>query len=362
MKSTGNNTARVLKFFDTLFDSVNGSTLYSNHGKQYKCAIHRTSGHIQFWSECRKHLKNMYFKQEGSTRKFVPPSLKNWIVTLAGLEEIYRTLPKDVSFLRLRQINQDPLENFFGQVRQHGGRNINPSVNSFKKYFKTLLINNLATTHSAGFNCENENSLFIIDQIQNFVVQGVPEEDELVEIPMLKHIHIPQLNLSFLDKLSVGYVSGFLSKYIKTIKTCSVCKQNIISNLTIDEWHALISQKEYFQDIPNKLRYCSVQFIEGICSIHNIIMAVLPKICHMRNCLIHLRNYVTENVSFAFISCEHVNDVKQAIINRFVYFCTYNWCVGINRQLRGRDNRTLLNDPIYVRARSYFSKNKGNRA
>lgn len=41
-------TAKILKFFDTLFDNVNGHTLWPMHGKQFECAVSETSGHFQY--------------------------------------------------------------------------------------------------------------------------------------------------------------------------------------------------------------------------------------------------------------------------------------------------------------------------
>lgn len=34
---------------------------------------------------------------------------------------------KSFKYLCLRRINQDPLENFFGRIRSHGVRNVNPT-------------------------------------------------------------------------------------------------------------------------------------------------------------------------------------------------------------------------------------------
>lgn len=54
-----------------------------------------------------------------------------------------------------RNFNKDPLENFFCQVRQHAGRNINSTRSNFSTYYKSLLINSCTRYMSPGSNCED---------------------------------------------------------------------------------------------------------------------------------------------------------------------------------------------------------------
>ncbi|XP_023312941.1 uncharacterized protein LOC108916758 [Anoplophora glabripennis] len=103
LDASGSQTAEVLKFFDKLFDSVNGNTLFPKNGKILKCAVSSSSGHVMFWREARNHLKNMYFVNVISKEEMVPPSLKNWIRTLAGMEELLKILKENnITFLGLK--------------------------------------------------------------------------------------------------------------------------------------------------------------------------------------------------------------------------------------------------------------------
>jgi hypothetical protein len=93
--------------------------------KENKCGV-------VFWKEAKKDLKAMSFESSKRVDKKVP-SLKNWTVTLNGLD-VYKTLRGacNISLMKTRSFNQDPLENFFGQMRQQGHRNINPAARLFQ--------------------------------------------------------------------------------------------------------------------------------------------------------------------------------------------------------------------------------------
>lgn len=75
--------------------------------------------------------------------------------------------------LKTRNINQDPLENFFGMIRSHNRRNLNPTCSNFESSFKTLLINNLTGKHSIGNNCEEDTNKKILFSLQYFVENSI---------------------------------------------------------------------------------------------------------------------------------------------------------------------------------------------
>lgn len=56
--------------------------------------------------------------------------------------------------LDLKYVNQDPIENYLGQIRSNGHRNTNSSSNQFGCVFKTLVTANLTSCHSISSNCE----------------------------------------------------------------------------------------------------------------------------------------------------------------------------------------------------------------
>ncbi|GLV38177.1 hypothetical protein CBL_12823 [Carabus blaptoides fortunei] len=99
----------------------------------------------------------MEFLNKVEGKKSSPPSLINLTITIRRIHEIFRiTKKKRAEYLCTRNFNQDPLENFFGLVHNHGVRNISPNCSAFKPAFKMLTINNFRAKHSLGANCEED--------------------------------------------------------------------------------------------------------------------------------------------------------------------------------------------------------------
>ncbi|CAH2009418.1 unnamed protein product [Acanthoscelides obtectus] len=147
LSETAQGTAKVLKFFDDIMDSVNGYSLYPSSGKPLRSAVSLCTDHFEFWVEARQTLRKMYYQAEGTEERLRPPSLVNWTVTINGIIDIFEMLEQgNVNHLKCRRLNQDLIENFFGQIRQQGLRDTNPTCSHFKNHFKTLLITFLAAT------------------------------------------------------------------------------------------------------------------------------------------------------------------------------------------------------------------------
>lgn len=158
---------------DKLFDSVNGSTATPKIGKDLRCAVTKNSCHWSFWRDALKILGSMKFVC--SRNKVV--SIKNWIETIKGIMYLSnKLLSNGCKFIILRNLNQDPLENFFCSIRSHGIRNINPTCTGFISSFKSLLVSNLTTKHSVGANCEIDNSEEVLVSLKEFVLLNECEE------------------------------------------------------------------------------------------------------------------------------------------------------------------------------------------
>jgi len=83
-------TGLLCLFIDKLFVSVIGGTILPPDGKNFRCAVTKTSAHWDFWNEALKTLETMKF--DCKHNKVV--SIQNWIETIKGVKYLSKKLLK----------------------------------------------------------------------------------------------------------------------------------------------------------------------------------------------------------------------------------------------------------------------------
>lgn len=124
-------TAEFVHDMDLLFDSCNSK--FSSAFDEYKSmrrAVTSKSPHPTFWKEMLQKISTWKFIGEKTSDNL--PVKKGWLHTIQALLEIWSDL-QSVGFsnLRTRSLNQDPLENLFGIIRQTSGSDLNPTCYHF---------------------------------------------------------------------------------------------------------------------------------------------------------------------------------------------------------------------------------------
>ncbi|XP_039302727.1 uncharacterized protein LOC105207257 isoform X2 [Solenopsis invicta] len=97
----GYDTAIVLDFFNKVFDSVNAHTLHPE--TPLRVAVTKNSKHHDFWPHATKLLSDMRYV-DPNTKQPVKciPSLKNWIFTLRGFQNIWKIVDNaGIKFLKI---------------------------------------------------------------------------------------------------------------------------------------------------------------------------------------------------------------------------------------------------------------------
>ena len=179
-------------------------------GKEFRSSVTSTSPHWTFWKESLTVLESMNFKTK------VPPTIKNWIATIKGFQYLCKKLlNQGFRFITLRSFNQDPLENFFCQIRSHGLRNINPTCYHFQTSFKSLIITNVISSHSVGANCQGDDCQNSTN-LKQLLSLDVPNKSNPIEIDNLnstKNKTFPQK--SRLALACQAYVTGAIVNQVK---------------------------------------------------------------------------------------------------------------------------------------------------
>lgn len=170
-----------MKLFNDIFDSTNGSAKsLPKNTNPLRCPVTENSLHADFWSQARKCLlENVRFIDRRTLKPVSVPSLRNWASTLGGFQRLRNNLKRlSVKRFSPRNVNQDPLENFFGMIRSHGRRNVNPTSTQFQSSFKSLLINNLTSADTIKGNCQMDQDE-VLCSLRNFVEKAGSADDNI---------------------------------------------------------------------------------------------------------------------------------------------------------------------------------------
>lgn len=329
------------------------------HGKYLRCAIKDNSPHSAFWNEAIKVLASVTFIRK-DRKEFVPPSIKNWIITIRGFQCIWTKLKKaGFEFLSLRNLNQDPLENFFGCIRSHGIRNVNPTCASFVASFKTLVVNNFFSSHSVGSNCEEDESDGALDLLKQFVGSNAKTAitSDVVELgnnSYIEAIALINTNANSIVCNTHSYIAGSIIRTIfKKQGACSQCKKDLIATESSKE-HMLTEVRAYS---PKALIRANTQFTKLFSAFEQICRFYLPKICTTSYIQQQLRLKL-RTVPTAFTCKKH--DLQSVFIEEFLRFFIKMYITNINNILKGMDlRRDRINDDLKKLAYTNYVKNKG---
>lgn len=346
------DTADFLLLMDKLFDSVNGAARTAKKGKLLRCAVTQNSQHKEVWKQSIKMLRSVRFLCPRTMTLKKVPSVENWIKTLNGFLYLREKLLREgIKYIIPRNFNQDPLENFFGMIRSHGCRNINPTCTSFMTSFKSSLLSNFVSSHSVGANCEKDDSDGALDTLKSFVVNNVPL-DECDDVP--EHIFpdsetIDTNNSAMGSSETKKYVGGYIVKKIKQLtKNCNDCKNIINSSDATD----IVSVREYSRGILNRP---NTNFQNFFNSVIDIFEKNISKYCYKFNVKDNVIRCIPQHIIDSYSCKAHVRIALTVIVE----FMIYAWTNNINKILHGKIKNNSK-DPIKQLADKYYQQHKKN--
>ncbi|VEN36818.1 unnamed protein product [Callosobruchus maculatus] len=320
-------TAEFVSLIDTLFDSLNSSSVYSQSGKKFRSALSNDSPHIEFWSNLLpKFSEWKLFDKETGKLHTAYKFIEGWQISIRAIMVLWSNLKeKGFKYLLLRTLNQDPLENLFGQIRQHGITNTNPTCYQFIAALKTVIINNFGVPLSKQGNCEEDYCKSVGDFSQ-FLQNYAAEEIDTEEIS----------DSSILDSSEAEIISGEASAYVAgyflnkiNIPDCSLCKQSVFADDASGK-HLFVMFKEV--DDVTRLKYAHDQIINLVDTIHTSLYHFLDQNGHLTNIENRFKTYLKEKslIHVNYLCTEH-NCLDQII----------DKCVRINLYKYVRDQKVL---------------------
>ena len=219
-------TAAFLERVDKIFDSCNSLTF--KDPKIQRRPFSQRSPHIEIMEsgvDLFQSLKVVH-KATGQDKTSNFKCLKGWVITLKSIISLLHRLYNDgiVSFLITRRLNQDPLENPFGSIRQQGGNSDNPTPIQFKRAYKKLFHTNLLQVDTGNCEIDMDQPLLQLGNLQHI---AAPVLTNAPRIP-LKIITTEYANMDVQAKIikdnATVYVAGFLLRKTFLKHRCSLVK------------------------------------------------------------------------------------------------------------------------------------------
>ena len=88
-------------------------------------------------------------------------------IALKSTLEVWKAIQGSVTFLCTRRLNQDPLENFFGSIRQQGGNCDTPTPSQFSRASKKLFFNQYLLPMGTGNCAADLDSILVTNKATN---------------------------------------------------------------------------------------------------------------------------------------------------------------------------------------------------
>ena len=223
LPSSAVGTAELLSRFDQIFDLCN--SLSFKDTKICRRPLTSSSPHLEQMKKGANFIASIKVINAATreNRTNYLKCLKGWCITLQAIPELWSRLNRDfdTTFLVTRQLNQDPLENFFGSIRQQGGNSDNPTPVQFKRAYRKLFHTNLLSVSST--NCEIDENV-LLTQLTD--IQNLPELPP-VEVGPLK-IVTSDYSSEHIDKRifkdnAMAYVAGYLLRKTFQKHKCEKC-------------------------------------------------------------------------------------------------------------------------------------------
>ena len=197
----------------------------------HRRTVTKNSIHHQFFKEMIEFIQFIKVinpaTQEDDTNNL--KCLDSFCITINGVQSLWEMLsPENFQFLLTRRLNQDPLENFFGSIRQPGGNADNATPLQFTRTFKKLFYDNFLITISTG-NCTAD-----FDSIPKS--KKTSSSKKILEPPDQGSIEVDVTDFkTCLEENAIGmnaiaYIAGYLLKKRLLKHPCEICKEELINN------------------------------------------------------------------------------------------------------------------------------------
>lgn len=235
LPESATTTANFVEKINHLFDLFNSSHLNNVH------VFRGVEKQIEFLEEMIVLFKDLkvYNEKKGKYVTKTVSFISGWQMTIKAVLELWKMLKeKGYTFFLTRHLNQDCLENFFGQIRNCSGNSRNPTPIQFCRAFKKMLFLKYFNQEDTG-NCMKDFSEALIFISSNFPEQG-PHTFLQPAVPR-RPIRVFTNDYQILESSggnALIYIAGYLLFKSAQQHSCDTCDEyRSLDNLKADEKH-----------------------------------------------------------------------------------------------------------------------------
>ena len=137
-------TSAFIRNFDNLFDMLNSSKKTVSSSKIHKRPYKGTEFQKKFLDEMSKFISKLRVWKTTKKRGFCETTnrvvfINCWLITINSIKSLWDVLKNEgFNCLYTRYLNQDPIEQLFGDIREINGLSCNPTALQFSYNFKKL--------------------------------------------------------------------------------------------------------------------------------------------------------------------------------------------------------------------------------
>lgn len=322
-------TSKCCEFFDALFDSVNSRRRAVRRFKPLDCLLSTGSAHLDFWRKARNIFSTMKFVDTQGHVTDQPTCIQNWSFTLRGFEALWNILQNQgFSHVCLKNINQDPLENFFDQVLSHGNYNTRPTCSEFIGSFKTIIINTQKLARKNSFNYADDGGS-MLTLLKDYLDGSRHIPVPATERPKIDRLAYLEDTTRSLNAKILKYVEDFVARRLSKIVHCAACKSKLIDSTVDPTKFTFIRDKKI---IPGShirpIAPISVAFPK-VC---NVVWNIIPDVIHMREIRAMIIDYINLYFDMTFLDC-NIHNLSNVFILNVVNYLLFKWVELRNKKL-----------------------------
>ena len=270
-------TSAFIRNFDNLFDMLNSSKKTVSSSKIHKRPYKGTEFQKKFLDEMSKFISKLRVWKTTKKRGFCETTnrvvfINCWLITINSIKSLWDVLKNEgFNCLYTRYLNQDPIEQLFGDIREINGLSCNPTALQFTYNFKKLFF--IKYSNSGTGNCTNDYGDVIQKLSQCSKTSIFEKSNNDVPIPTNyldevkgDTVELTNSNLKITEQNFLNYVCGYLlSKCLRKHSNCPICENYAQKNIKASKDASMFYiQCRAYDKINNKLCTPPISFINYI--------------------------------------------------------------------------------------------------